>query len=1516
MTKRSITPYIRRELSDFSGGLNTEHPATISEDELVKARNCVLTSTRRIRPRPGIYRRFETDFSGSPVLGMGALYKSDGTTRLVVASETSLYADKPHIIFNYDSQTDWQQSGVYTNLDTVSSPGDVRMLEILSDGFEDGTFGKWTSADSGWTIDTSVYKTGTRSAKGTGTQQKLIYDFKQNRTSVYVKLACRFAETNQVHYPVIFISPSGSQIQAVVADSDGHFKYHNGSALTNFTTDTTYSANTWYTIEVWASNGTFWVSINGTSITPSSLAVKDTANTAQTQVAKFQAQNAGTTAATMWLDDVTINPVAVVFSRSSAAYKSDGTQVAANQPRYEYAALPVPVWQDTFDTDQLSQYTSGGDVAATWTVSGGVLTGTGGTQATLIKNNLNLSDADIVINSDQAADGGIVGRYVDNSNYYLLTLTDNETSFKNGGFEIYSGTSGVADYWTGANGPVGTATFSIDSTTKYAGNQSQKIISTKSFSNAGPVAVLSQTVDCGAGIALTFSGYVMFDSALAGCSAAFVIEALDSAGGVLRSNSTYVASAAAWTFGSVSYTTPANTIKVRFSVQIIGAQAVPWTDKVCWIDACTVTGIQSEVPSLALFRRSAGAFTQLASAYVNWPRGTAKQIKFTLHGSQLEAYFDGVKVISVTDTTFTGGQVGLWNNSDTAFRVLDFTVYDASQQRVMQGVMVEEGTTNKIETEGGGASQDWSKWYHWGNRTYWQSETQYDDPVMGKVFKGVCNNPPYLFDYYPYSITNGVVYTVTIWLKASVAVSGLSARAYFLDSGGIFSLGYTTKTINLTTEWQKFEWQITATATSTAAGFGIGPLSIPAGTTVYAARPQLEQKPYATSFIDGTRSPESLTVPTAGVLNPQEGTVECWVYFPPGGKWSIAGQTSTIFWIGSNSTGVAANQIYADVDNQGTLRLVIYDNNANYKLIQTTSKITSGWHYLAYKWDSTGPLAICVDGVKQDTTTISTGTGVCSSVERFALGFNGYDNARQINSLIDDLRISSRARTDAEISAAYTSGLSLAWDVDTTYLLSFDGNLNLPSIRQGVWVSPVQNATQAIDYSNLIVNWVSTAPVNTAIACQVRTSSDGQSWSFWYDQVNNEYAAALPNKYSQVRFILQTLSGTATPVLSKATVSYEGQPTAESIYTGLSVSTHYDFAQLRDNLIICNGADIPKKYDGLTITDITQAPRAALVCAYKNRVFMADRGSRLYFSDLGSIDSWPAENFIDISPDDGDKITAILPGPIALLIVKQHNSYFLQGYSPQTFQVTLASDGGTISPNGIVWTPKGVFRIDRDGVWVTDFRESVLLSKKIQKIWDNLNTRLLERAALFYSDDKVFVAVPDGLSNTNNLLLVYDTIYKNWSVWDGWQPACFLNFWERGKWKCLFGSATTGNIYEIGEDLTDCGTPFDVEIETAHLPLVTVEFVNRLKWIDVFFAGGTTDNVVEVQTVVDGTPTSTKSLTVTGNQEVVNYRLFPPAYGSTMGLNVKIRSTNADGPCFLGAAFTYYPRAARPKRVI
>jgi len=85
---------------------------------------------------------------------------------------------------------------------------------------------------------------------------------------------------------------------------------------------------------------------------------------------------------------------------------------------------------DSFQTDTSALYTAGGDVAATWTfdTANARLVGTGGTQGTLVRNGRTLSDGTITAIYTQAEDAGILLRYQDNNNYYMLAIRDNSSS--------------------------------------------------------------------------------------------------------------------------------------------------------------------------------------------------------------------------------------------------------------------------------------------------------------------------------------------------------------------------------------------------------------------------------------------------------------------------------------------------------------------------------------------------------------------------------------------------------------------------------------------------------------------------------------------------------------------------------------------------------------------------------------------------------------------------------------------------------------------------------------------------------------------------------------------------------------------------------------------------------------------------------------------------------------------------------------------------------------------------------
>ena len=308
-----------------------------------------------------------------------------------------------------------------------------------------------------------------------------------------------------------------------------------------------------------------------------------------------------------------------------------------------------------------------------------------------------------------------------------------------------------------------------------------------------------------------------------------------------------------------------------------------------------------------------------------------------------------------------------------------------------------------------------------------------------------------------YSITGGATYTFSVYVKA-ISLQKINALYYgafhirFFDSTGalitpptpiassnpttIYSNVLIMEVPNGDTNGQWIRVWITVTAPSSAvkcmATIGLGIYGQATG-ELWATGFQLEQKPYATSFIDGTRSPETLTIPTAGVLNPQEGTVECWVYIDDRFINGMAGKCAWI-WGTKGSPYYPILNLYRD-GATNTLRFVSRDANNNQSYIEKSlSQISVGWHYIACTWKSSR-LAFLLDG-QLVGEVVSPYLPNAVDAQMY-IGHNPSVN-EQCDSLIDDLRISNRARSDAEILAAYQSGQPLQRDERTTYKADFD----------------------------------------------------------------------------------------------------------------------------------------------------------------------------------------------------------------------------------------------------------------------------------------------------------------------------------------------------------------------------------------------------------------------------------------------------------------------------------------------
>lgn len=295
------------------------------------------------------------------------------------------------------------------------------------------------------------------------------------------------------------------------------------------------------------------------------------------------------------------------------------------------------------------------------------------------------------------------------------------------------------------------------------------------------------------------------------------------------------------------------------------------------------------------------------------------------------------------------------------------------------------------------------------------------------------------------NVTEGEIYTFSFYAKAN-GLDGLDGRPTADDwrtkinwyDGNNTLIAWDTLTDTTLYEYWK-RYIITAQAPTGAvkAEVIIGgdyPNFSYVGAKAYFKNIQLEAKPYPTSFMNGTRAAESLTIPTEGVLNPQEGTVEFIVI--PNYASSVVpangGFTDLGFFNGASPySGFLLRR------KQNLIELVLGTGSGYVYYSYSVTWNAGDKLALAVKWDST-TIFVLLDGQRIITAPKFDTTNLPSTL---MIGNRHTFTSQAGNALYDDLRISNRARSDAEILAAYQSGQPLERDAYTTYLLSFNGSI-------------------------------------------------------------------------------------------------------------------------------------------------------------------------------------------------------------------------------------------------------------------------------------------------------------------------------------------------------------------------------------------------------------------------------------------------------------------------------------------
>jgi len=450
----------------------------------------------------------------------------------------------------------------------------------------------------------------------------------------------------------------------------------------------------------------------------------------------------------------------------------------------------------------------------------------------------------------------------------------------------------------------------------------------------------------------------------------------------------------------------------------------------------------------------------------------------------------------------------------------------------------------------------------------------------------------------------------------------------------------------------------------------------------------------------------------------------------------------------------------------------------------------------------------------------------------------------------------------------------------------------------------VTSLTYEITPDGVVANWIS-EPIDVSLA------TDRSTGKYVLDKLDNggtlavvsrssatlagtytEWYAPLPdgslqhpaNDFVQMKV---SFSGLHPEVLD-LTVTFDSTPTPATLISGMTAGAEYTFTTLKDILVIANGIDAPRKWDGTTVSLLGGTPPVLdCVVTHQNRVWGVEAGtSRVRFSDILDPETWGALNFIDFNPEDGDRITCIERFGQELTVGKNWSMAQVTGNATTNYAVVWAdTEQGITGKNASANANKYFCYVAQDGVRFTDFNTSVVVSERMLPTWEGINLRRLNQAAMVYWKNSLIIALPKDGSLYNNTVWIYDFLRNAWIVRTGWSLSGFTVFHQYGEDILLACDSVTGQVYEVMvEDRYDDTTAVEYKYRLKDFHFGAPERYKLFRKVNLDIECTSVANTLTVKLYVDGVVTGTYTTAVPASDKTkIQRMILPPLYDAVIG---------------------------------
>lgn len=198
-----------------------------------------------------------------------------------------------------------------------------------------------------------------------------------------------------------------------------------------------------------------------------------------------------------------------------------------------------------------------------------------------------------------------------------------------------------------------------------------------------------------------------------------------------------------------------------------------------------------------------------------------------------------------------------------------------------------------------------------------------------------------------------------------------------------------------------------------------------------------------------------------------------------------------------------------------------------------------------------------------------------------------------------------------------------------------------------------------------------------------------------------------------------------------------------------------------------------KVNDGFVSNDVFYSFRITLK---QSRTWYSKDGEPEAF--VGPFDEVQGGFYLDISPDDGQEITGIIPLKQNLIVFKEDSCYRVSNVGVNSY-VTERIDPnvGCIAPKSICSIGNSLVFLSRDGVYATDGYYVNYIGERVRKYFENIPKEYMKEAcAVNYISNKEYrLAIPyTSEQTTNNYALVYNYNYDAWYIFDNIKATYFV----------------------------------------------------------------------------------------------------------------------------------------------